>query len=135
MTQKESSEQLEGVIQRKIGDWLENRGIFFWRHNNIPVFDRFKHSYRQMPKFTRRGMPDFLCLYRGVLVGIEVKKTGGGLLSVHQKEICRLFNENGAKYFVADSLEVAIAKFSLYRDTIPVPVTDIREKFTNANLG
>ena len=61
----------ESVIVREVCDYLKERGIFFWRSNNIPVFGR------SLPKYTPKGLPDIFAIIRGHCIGIEVKRPTG----------------------------------------------------------
>lgn len=88
----------ESTIQRDILNYLESRGYFAWRHNNIPTYGR--------NKFVRKGAPDIFCLYRGKLLGIEVKlKSNTHGVSKEQQEWGDELERNGGIYIVAYDFE------------------------------
>lgn len=58
----------ESDIQREICDYLASCNYFFWRSNNVPVFGR------ALSKYAARGLPDICILWRGVFIGLEVKR-------------------------------------------------------------
>ncbi len=64
--------KLEKDIQREICDYLALKGYFFWRSNNIPVFDKGK--FRAMPKYSLKGLPDIQMLHNGKYIGLEIKR-------------------------------------------------------------
>lgn len=71
--------QLEKDIMREICQYMEDKGLFFWRSNNIPVFgmnNGGKMTFRSLPKHTPRGLPDIMCIYKGTFIAIEVKRPG-----------------------------------------------------------
>jgi hypothetical protein len=70
---------LEKDIQNSICDYLELKHHFFWRQNTSPTLQRFgdKAVFRRMSKYSKKGVPDILCIYNGIFYGIEVKRPGG----------------------------------------------------------
>lgn len=57
-------EIIQALEYQKIG--------FFWRQNNVGVFDQASGSYRKN-KYAVKGVSDILGIYKGKLVAIEVK--------------------------------------------------------------
>lgn len=94
----------ETKIQAAICDYLTLRKVFFWRNNNIPVFDTKSQSMRAMPKYSIKGVPDIIVLQHGNFIGLEVK-TPTGVLSDYQKEFERRCEENGGRYYVVRSVD------------------------------
>jgi len=75
----EIKKPLEKDIQREICEYLSENNYFFWRSNNIPVFgmnNGGKKTFRSLPKFTPRGIPDIILLHDGKFIGFEVKRPG-----------------------------------------------------------
>lgn len=73
---------LEKDIQRAICEWLTFHKYFFWRSNNIPVFGKNNggvKTFRSLPKYTPRGLPDIICIHEGKFIAIEVKRPGAKL--------------------------------------------------------
>jgi len=106
MTQ-EKSKVLEKDIQREICDYLHDNGYFFWRSNNIPVFgmnNGGKRTFRSLPKYTPRGLPDIICVFKGKFIALEVKRPGA-LLRPEQEEFGVRCVLNGGLYHVVRSLE------------------------------
>jgi hypothetical protein len=103
----------ESDIQRQICDYLSLQGYFFWRSNNIPVFD--KGRFRAMPKYSLKGQPDIFILRNGILTGVEVKRD----YHVNKKQQSQLDQEecglkiksNGGNYFVVHSLDDFLIEF------------------------
>ena len=94
------NKRTESDILRSICEYLHLKGYFFWRSNNIPVYDIKRRCMRSMPKFSIKGVSDILLVVRGQLVCIEVK-TPKGKQSDFQKEFERKVGENGGKYILA----------------------------------
>lgn len=98
---------LEKDIQRQICDWLHEKNYFFWRSNNIPVFGRNnagERTFRSLPKYTPRGLPDIVILHKGKFIAVEVKRPGAHLRPEQEKfgDNCM---ENGGIYLIITSLD------------------------------
>lgn len=104
----------ETEVMREICDWLHSQGYFFWRCNNVPVFGR------ALPKYTPRGLPDIMIVYKGTFVALEVKREGSntqrerngrklraGALSPQQAEWGAKLTLNGGEYSMVRSLDDA----------------------------
>jgi hypothetical protein len=82
----------ESDIQTSIYDYLAYRKVFFWRQNTAPTVNKSDDgwSFRRLPKYARRGVPDIIVVQRGRFIGLEVKQAG--LLSLFGSEAlsCRL---------------------------------------------
>ncbi|MEK7994731.1 MAG: VRR-NUC domain-containing protein [Planctomycetota bacterium] len=94
----------EGEIVNAICEYLTLKRRFFYRHNQIPVFNKDRGTFRAMPKYSMRGVPDIICVKDGRYIGIEVK-TEKGVLSEHQHEFGRGLMLAGGDYLVARSLD------------------------------
>lgn len=105
---KRNSRVLESVIQREICDYLFERGYFFWRSNNVPVFavsNDGVRRFRSLPKYTPKGLPDILLVNEnGMLIGIEVKRPGEKLKPDQAKFALDLIKTN-ARYHCVHSLD------------------------------
>lgn len=91
----------ESDIQRKICDYLSSCGYFFWRSNNIPVFGR------ALPKYAAKGLPDICILWRGVFIGLEVKRPASSMREpngrkVREGGLSKFQDEFGAKILFND---------------------------------
>ncbi len=103
----ENKPKLEKDIQREICEWLQEKGYFFWRSNNIPVFgmnNGGRRTFRTLPKFTPRGLPDIICIFNGHFIAFEVKRPGCKLRpeQVDFRENCI---NNGGLYYCVTSIE------------------------------
>lgn len=118
MTVKEKAPvPYEKEIQRDICEWLHIKHYFFWRQNNIPVFGRNnggQQTFRSMPKFTPKGIPDIIVINHGDFIGIEVKRPGAKLRP-DQLQFSRNITIHGGYYHVATSLDDVIKIMSMYR--------------------
>lgn len=103
--------KLESQILREICEYLTTReDLLFWRTNNTPIFGRNnagEMTWRSMPKFTPKGIPDIIIINKGQFIGLEVKREGQNL-STAQILFSRRLEENGAYYFVARKVEDVI---------------------------
>lgn len=98
---------LEKDIQRTICEYLSVKKYFFWRSNNIPVFstnNAGKRTFRSLPKFTPRGLPDIIVIYKGQFIALEIKRPKAKLRP-EQADFGSKCIENGGKYFILHSLE------------------------------
>lgn len=100
--------KLEGEILREICEYLTTRDdLLFWRTNNTPIFGRNnagEMTWRSMPKFTPKGIPDILVVYTGHLIGVEVKREKA-TLRTDQIIFSNRLTHYGADYFIARSVE------------------------------
>jgi hypothetical protein len=63
--------------QSAVIDYLALRKHFFFRINNIPVYDTKRKVMRRMPKGSMNGVPDILVLWNGFPVFLEIKSKIG----------------------------------------------------------
>lgn len=97
----------ESEIQNSICEYLQMRGRFFFRLNNIPAFNRSEgggFTMRRLPKFTPRGLPDIIVVAGGAFIALEVKNATGRQ-SPDQKIIESDIKKHGGKYYVVRSIE------------------------------
>ena len=110
MAQRSPKKILEKDIQREICDWLHGQGTFFWRSNNVPIFEHGGKGgarFRAMPKYAVRGLPDIMCLCNGRFIGLEVKVPDYWKRTDEQIAVKDLFINNGGYYTIVTSLEEA----------------------------
>lgn len=97
---------LEKDIQNAICEYLTLKGHFFWRQNNIPVFgtnNAGHRTFRSLPKYTPKGIPDIIVVKEGKFIAIEVKRQGA-ILTPEQVEFRRKVVEAGGDYYVCYSV-------------------------------
>ena len=109
----------ETQVVLEICDFLKSEGYFFWRSNNIPAGGRTFGTYRALPKYTPKGLPDIMLILGGAFYGIEVKKpegdpeqrepngrrVRGGVLTPEQREWATALMLAGGTYVEARSIE------------------------------
>lgn len=90
------SDKKELYLQNKVIKWLKENKIWHFRY----------------PASTTFGIPDILCLYKGVFVGLEIKRPDGkGVASGLQKAMINSIIENGGVAILVDSLEDVVKLF------------------------
>lgn len=95
----------ESNILNSIGDYLSLRKHFFFRCNNIPVYNVAAQAWRSMPKHSMKGVPDLIVVTDGgYVVFLEVKKKGGSQ-SKDQKIFQERCKEKGAEYYLVKSID------------------------------
>ena len=104
--QQQEKDKLENVIQNEIFDFLLEHNYYFWRQNNMPVFQKSggSYRYRALPKHTPRGIPDIFILHMGKFIGVEVK-TKYRKLTEQQAYFGLMCIKNGGYYLIARSVE------------------------------
>lgn len=83
---------LESFFQKKIIDYLRTLpDCFYWK--------------AQAGAYSKRGVPDVCCIYRGTFYGFEVKRPWIGRLSKLQQQAIRGINDAGGKAYVVSFVE------------------------------
>lgn len=103
--------KLEKDIQNEICEWLKENNYFFWRQNNTPIFGRNnagKMTFRSMGKYAMKGLPDIFILFKGWIIGLEVKRTNGIALRPDQSVFRDRIESNGGLYFKVSELNRVI---------------------------
>ena len=100
----------EGQVLQAVCEYLEAERYWFFRINNIPVYDPRKKCFHKMPKYSVKGVSDILLLHKGQSIFIEVKvpktaTTKKTYQSKEQKEFMKNVIKNGCVYLVARSVE------------------------------
>jgi hypothetical protein len=94
----------ETDIQASICDYLAARRHFFFRANNIPVFDKSRGVFRALPKHTPRGIADIIVVHIGRPYFLEVKRPGT-YQRPEQKDFQKGAEAAGALYAVVRSID------------------------------
>jgi len=94
----------ENLVVSACCEYLELKRYFFWRQNNTPPYDSAKKIFRKMPKWSRKGVSDIICVHQGVTYFIECK-TKKGVQSKVQKEFQADVEANGAVYVLATEID------------------------------
>lgn len=96
--------ELEKDIQNAICQYLTIKKHFFWRSNNIPVFDPRKKVFHRMPEYSIKGVSDLILLKNGVAYFLEVKRSKT-YQSPEQKEFEKNVKANGCVYKIVRSVD------------------------------
>ena len=103
-----SKGQPESKVQAEILQYLHDQGIFAFRVNNAPVWDRHLNNgygaYRSQGKWAALGLSDIIAVINGRAHFIEVK-TPTGRQSADQKLFERRAVKAGAIYILARGVE------------------------------
>lgn len=75
----------EADVQRRVLEYLTYKRHFFWRVNNVGMYDPVKKIYRRMPKYSKRGAPDIILIIGGQFIGLECKGARGKLSEDQEK--------------------------------------------------
>lgn len=94
----------EGNVLNAVCEYLHLRGYFFFRLNNVGVFDPVKKVHRSLPKWSIRGVPDLLIVWKGQVFFIEVKAPKG-IQSPEQKAFEAMIEENDCDYHLVRSVD------------------------------
>jgi len=99
----------ETDIQYAICEYLSYRkDVFFWRSNNMPVFQRETGTYRALPKYGIAGVADILAVKNGQAWALEVKRKSK-YQSEPQKQFQANFERVGGKYAVVRNVEEVVS--------------------------
>ena len=92
----------ESDIVRQICKYLQAKGEFFWRHNNVGVFSKKANAYLK-PRYGIKGVPDIFWIKQKMFCAIEVKSESGKV-SGDQENFRFQWESRGGKYLVVRSL-------------------------------
>lgn len=98
----------ENNVVSAVCDYLSYRPHFFWRNNTVGVYDRKNETYRSLPKYAIKGVPDIIVLAFHTVVFIECK-TDKGRQSEAQKDFQKEVESRGYTYILARSVDEVIA--------------------------
>lgn len=87
--------------------WLDEQGIPYWHTNNEMWTKSWKQKNRAKAMGVKSGIPDLFLCFDGKLVGIEMKKTKGGVVSDNQKYWGTILEAAGIPCFVCRGNEHA----------------------------
>lgn len=93
----------ENQVLQAIGDYLTRKKYFFFRVNQIPVYEPTRKVFRAMPKYSKKGVPDLILIKDGWFIGLEVKDKGKQ--SKDQKEFETGCKKAGAEYYLVRSID------------------------------
>lgn len=97
----------ESFVLNAVGEYLTLKKYFFWRTNNGGVYDAKKQIFRKIPKWSIKGVSDFIIVHKGAVSFIEVKAPKK-YQSQDQKEFQRRVEAAGCKYYLVRSIDGVI---------------------------
>lgn len=100
-------EPKEKDIENAILRYLDARGIFVFKVNNVGVWDAKKQIFR-LPRnpFIRKGVSDIIGMYKGTFLAIEVKTPKRrSRVTEEQQSFIDTIRFQGGIAFVATSIE------------------------------
>ena len=121
----EDAEQV-AVVQE-----LEARGIPYWHTNNEIWTSSWKQKARAKAMGTQSGIPDLFVCFPGQLVGIEMKRRKGGVVSPNQKYWAAIIEQCNIPVWVAHGYDEAMEIVEKYEalGKIKLPELEIKMKF------
>jgi hypothetical protein len=107
--QLKKQEIKESDILNSICEYLALRKHFFFRTNNVPIWQANGNGggfFRAMSKWSMKGVPDIIIVGKecGQFIGLECKSKTGKQ-SEDQREFQRRCEELSAEYYVVRSIE------------------------------
>lgn len=98
----------EDAEQMAFVRWLDTQGIPYWHTNNEMWTKSWKQKTRSKQMGTKSGIPDLFLCFEGKLVGIEMKRQKGGVVSPTQKYWAAILSASGVEVFVCRGCQHAI---------------------------
>ena len=93
---------LEKDVMNACCEYLHYQKYFFFRVNNVGVFDSAKGVHRTPTKWSMKGVSDIIVLWRGQMYFIEFKSTIGKQ-SPEQEAFEAMAEDNGGTYHIVRS--------------------------------
>lgn len=98
----------EGRVKNAVCSYLASRGVFFFVHASVGIFDSRRGVYRtNHSPHHRRGVADLLGIYHGAPLAVELK-SAKGRLSPYQKQFLDDWKAAGGIAIVARSIDDVI---------------------------
>ena len=93
--------KIESKVQEEILSYLKNNRIY---------------HFRFQAQSNLNGLPDILCLYKGLFIGLELKREKGGTPSGLQLRKIETINDNGGIGVIVRSVKEVETLFSVIDD-------------------
>lgn len=88
--------------------WLDLKGIPYWHTNNEMWTKSWKQKTRSKAMGTQSGIPDLFLVFKGRILGIEMKRQKGGIVSDSQKYWHQILALGGIETYVCHGCDEAI---------------------------
>lgn len=99
-------------------DFLEVQHIKYWHTNNEMFTKSWKQKTRSKAMGTQSGIPDlFICFHEGI-VGFEMKRVQGGVVSENQKLWGVILGLCGIKVYCCRGADAAVTTFNFLKDVL-----------------
>lgn len=122
----EDAEQMAVVAE------LTKRGIPFWHTNNEIWTSSWKQKGRSKAMGTQSGIPDLFVCFPGQLVGIEMKRQKGGVVSDNQKYWAQIIEQCNIPVWVAHGYDEAMEVVAKYEHLGKIKQPVIAQKLRKA---
>lgn len=110
--------------------WLDTQGIPYWHTNNEMWTKSWKQKTRSKQMGTKSGIPDLFLCFDGKLVGIEMKRQKGGVVSPTQKYWASILHSAGVEVFVCRGCAHAIETVETLLNSVEykkMPMSEIKK--------
>ena len=111
---------------------LRAKGIPFWHTPNEIWTQSIKQKVRSKALGTQSGIPDLFVCFPGQIVGIEMKRKKGGVVSPTQKYWAQILEQCNIPVWVAHGYEEAMEVIAKYEPLGKVKVPTIEEPLRKA---
>lgn len=106
------------------------RGIPFWHTNNEMFTKSWKQKDRAKAMGVQSGIPDLFVCFPGQLVGIEMKRKDGGVVSANQKYWAYIIEQCNIPVWVAHGYDEAMEVIAKYEHLGKVKIPQIEVDMT-----
>lgn len=111
---------------------LRAKGIPFWHTPNEIWTQSIKQKVRSKALGTQSGIPDLFVCFPGQIVGIEMKRKKGGVVSPTQKYWAQILEQCNIPVWVAHGYEEAMEVIAKYEPLGKVKVPTIEKPLRKA---
>ena len=111
---------------------LRAKGIPFWHTPNEIWTQSIKQKVRSKALGTQSGIPDLFVCFPGQIVGIEMKRKKGGVVSPTQKYWAQILEQCSIPVWVAHGYEEAMEVIAKYEPLGKVKIPTIEKPLRKA---
>lgn len=122
----EDEEQIAVVAE------LDARGIPYWHTNNEIWTSSWKQKARAKAMGTQSGIPDLFVCFPGQLVGIEMKRQKGGVVSPNQKYWAAIIEQCNIPVWIAHGYDEAMEVIAKYEGLGKIKIPEIEQPIRKA---
>ena len=111
---------------------LRAKGIPFWHTPNEIWTQSIKQKVRSKALGTQSGIPDLFVCFPGQIVGVEMKRKKGGVVSPTQKYWAQILEQCNIPVWVAHGYEEAMEVIAKYEPLGKVKIPTIEKPLRKA---